>query len=127
MKSQLLTVVLLGLSLIPAGAPSGATDISGTWACSIEMGEPKPTSVTFAFKQEGEKLSGAYTHPQRQLSVTGTVKGDQVVFSYKLVSDKSSMTVRYTGTIESPTKMTGAVEWIGGGVPPGKWTATKKN
>ncbi len=54
------------------------------------------------------------------------VKGDQVVFSYELSSGKQSMTVRYTGTIESPTKMTGSVEWIGGGVPPGKWTATKK-
>jgi hypothetical protein len=126
MKYQLLIIVLLGLSLIPAGTGAGAANISGTWACSIEMGEPKPLDVTFAFKQEGEKLSGTYTHPKRELPVTGTVKGDQVVFSYELASDKQTMTVRYTGTIASPTKMTGTVEWIGGGVPPGKWTATKK-
>jgi hypothetical protein len=124
MKYQLLFVVLLGFSLGTAGA--GAANISGTWACSIEMGEPKPVEVTFAFKQEGEKLSGTYTHPKRELPVTGTVKGDQVVFSYELSSDKQSMTVRYTGTIVSPTRMTGSVEWIGGGVSPKKWTATKK-
>jgi hypothetical protein len=122
----LLIIVLLGLALVPAGAGAGAANISGTWACSIEMGEPKPFEVTFAFKQEGEKLSGTYTHPKRELPVTGTVKGDQVVFNYELASDKSSMTVRYTGTIVSPTKMTGTVEWIGGGAPPGKWTATRK-
>jgi len=127
MKYQLLIVLLLGLALGTAGSGAGAANISGTWAFSIEMGEPKPTNVTFAFKQEGEKLSGTYTNPKGiEYPVTGTVKGDNVVFSYELSPAKQSMTVRYTGTIESPTKMTGAVDWIGGGVPPGKWTATKK-
>jgi hypothetical protein len=125
MKYQLLIVLLLGLALGTAGA--GAPNISGTWAFAVGTGESKPFNVTFAFKQEGEKLSGTYydvkggEHP-----VTGTVKGDQAVFSYELSAGKQSMTVRYTGTIASPTKMTGSVEWIGGGVPPGKWTATKK-
>ncbi len=127
MKYQLLIVVLLGLALPNHGAGIGAANISGTWGCSIEMGEPKPTNVTFVFKQEGEKLSGAYTNPKgAEFPVTGTVKGDRAVFSYELSASKQTMTVRYTGTIASPTKMTGAVEWIGGGVPPGKWTATKK-
>ena len=125
MKSQLLIVLLLGLALGTAGA--GAANISGTWACSIEMGEPKPGNVKFVFKQEGEKLSGTYTSPKGgEYPVTGSVKGNQVIFSYELSAAKQTMTVRYTGTIESPNKMTGSVEWIGGGVSPGKWTATKK-
>src|SRR5215510_4841242 len=98
MKYQLLIIVLLGLSLIPTGAGAGATDISGTWACSIEMGGPKPTNVSFVFKQTGEKLSGAYTNPKgSEFPVTGTVKGDQVVFSYELSADRQTMTVRYAG------------------------------
>src|SRR5262245_17053607 len=127
MKYQLLIVLLLGLALIPDGAAASAANISGTWVFTVGAGESKPFNITFAFKQEGEKLSGTYydlkggEHP-----VTGTVKGDQAVFNYELSASKQSMTVRYTGTIESPTKMTGSVEWIGGGVPPGKWTATKK-
>jgi hypothetical protein len=127
MKYQLLIVLLLGIALGNAGAGAGAANISGTWTCSIEMGEPKPFNVTFAFKQDGETLSGAYTNPKGgEYPVTGTVKGDKVVFSYVLSAGKQEMTVRYTGTIASPAKMTGTVEWIGGGVPPGKWTATKK-
>jgi hypothetical protein len=127
MKSHLLIIILLGISLVAAGAGANAANIAGRWKCSIEMGKPKPTDVTFTFKQDGEKLSGTYTNPKGvEYPVTGTVTGNKVVFSYELSAAKQSMTVRYTGTIESPTKMTGAVEWIGGGAPPGKWTATKK-
>jgi hypothetical protein len=127
MKYQLLIVLLLGLALGNVGAGAGAANISGTWTCSIEMGEPKPFNVRFAFNQDGETLSGTYTHPKgNQYPVTGTVKGNKVVFSYELSAGKQVMTVRYTGTIASPTRMTGTVEWIGGGVQPRQWTATKK-
>ena len=127
MKYQLLIIVLIGLTLVPAGAAASAANISGTWAFAVGTGESKPINVTFVFKQEGEKLSGTYTDLKGgEFPVTGTAKGDQVVFSYERSAGKQTMTVHYTGKIASPTKMTGTVEWIGGGVPPGKWTATKK-
>jgi hypothetical protein len=121
MKSKLIMIVLLGFLLIPAVAGAGATDISGTWAFAVGAGGAK---ITFVFKQEGEKLSGTYTGPLGEHPVTGTMKGDQVAFSFE-VTNKNTMTVSYTGRIESPTKMSGAVEYIGGGAH-GKWTATKK-
>jgi hypothetical protein len=126
MKYQLLIILLLGLSLGTAGAGYKAADISGTWACSIEIGEPKTINVTFVFKQEGENLSGAYSGGLGEHQVSGTVKGDKVAFSFDVTfPDKPSIKVSYTGAVESPTKMTGAVEYIGGGTR-GKWTATKK-
>lgn len=126
MKCQLMIVVLLGLSLMPAGAGASATDISGTWifTCSRD-GAPRTVDVTFVIKQEGEKLSGTFSGPTGEYQITGTVGGNKLAISYE-VTNKSTMTVKWNGTIESPTKMTGTVEWIGGGVPPGKWTATKK-
>ena len=125
MKCQLLIIVLLGLLLMPVAAGAGATDISGTWIFSISRdGVPKTVDVTFVIKQEGEKLSGAYTGPLGEHPITGTAKGDQVAFSFE-VTNKNTMTVSYTGRIESPTRMSGAVEYIGGGAH-GKWTATKK-
>jgi len=121
----LLIVLLIGLALETVGA--GATNISGTWSFAVDNGESKPINVTFTFKQEGEKLSGAYSGGLGEHPVTGTVKGDKVAFSFDVAyPDKPSMKVRYTGTMESPTRMTGSVEWIGGGGPPGKWIATKK-
>jgi hypothetical protein len=54
------------------------------------------------------------------------VKGDKVAFSFDVVyPDKPSIKVSYTGTVESPTRMSGDVEYIGGGAR-GKWNATKK-
>jgi hypothetical protein len=126
MKSQLLIIFWLGLSLIPAGAAAGAADISGTWTFTVnKVMSPGTVDVTFVIKQDGEKLSGAYSGPTGEYPITGTVKGDKVVISYE-VTNKSTMTVRLTGTIESPTKMSGAIEYIGGGAPSSKWIGTKK-
>jgi len=55
MKSQLLIVVLLGLSLGTAGAWDGAPDISGTWVFSVDTDKSKlPVNLTFVFKQEAD-------------------------------------------------------------------------
>jgi hypothetical protein len=95
-KYQLLIIFLLGLTLAPAGSSAGATDISGTWEFSVSMEDargPQNALSRFVLKREGEKVSGA--------------QGENKV----------------TGTIESPTKMSGAVEFVKG---PARWTATKK-
>jgi hypothetical protein len=123
MKYQLLIIFLLGLSLGTGGAGAGATDISGTWAFSTSMEDaraPQNVSSTFVLKQDGEKLTGA----QGENKVTGTVKGNKVVFNVE-GKNRSGEPYKnaYTGTIESPTKMSGTVEFVKG---PGKWTATKK-
>ena len=42
MKYQLLIILLLGLSLGTAGVGAGATDVSGTWDCSVnDDGDPR--------------------------------------------------------------------------------------
>jgi hypothetical protein len=130
MKSQLLIVVLLGLSLVTAGSwAANATDISGTWAVTIERASG-PVNDKFVFKQEGEKLSGVYSGSFREHKFNGTVKGNKVVFTWeKPPADGGKLppTVTFEGTIESPTKMTGTVE-----IPfckegqKCKWTATKQ-
>jgi hypothetical protein len=121
MKYQLLILFLLGLSLAPVGAGASASDISGTWVFSITLeGGLQTTPRTFVFKQQGEKLTGN----QGEATVTGTVKGKKVEF---IVEGKNRggepYKNTYTGTIESPTKMSGAAEFPKG---PGRWTATRK-
>jgi hypothetical protein len=133
MKHQLLIVVLLTLALGTAGAGVGATNISGAWTCTIDQkDEDGPMTVTFVFKQEGEKLTGAYSDAMRRdLPITGTVKGDKVVFNYEAKPPagvkKPGLIVSFTGTIESPTRITGTLPigspYCAGGC---KWTATRK-
>jgi hypothetical protein len=73
-------------------------DITGAWILQVEtqMGSGSPS---FTFKQEGEKLTGTYKGLFGELDLTGTVKGDQVEFSFK-VSGQLDGTVTYTGTTD---------------------------
>jgi hypothetical protein len=134
MKYQLLIIVLLVLSLAPGAAGSAAADISGTWKGAIDRpgNSYGPLDITFIIKQEGEKLSGSYSQGNRkgeQQKITGTVKGNKVVFSYELKPPpevkKPGLTVTFNGTIESPNKITGT---IGNPYCDGecKWAATKQ-
>ena len=118
MKYQLLIIVLLVLSLAPGVAGSAAADISGTWKGAIDRpgNSYGPLDITFIIKQDGEKLTGTYrdgTARREPRKVTGTVKGNKVVFSYEITPSpevkKPGLTVTFNGTLESPTKITGAI------------------
>jgi hypothetical protein len=132
MKSQLLLLFLLGLSLVTAGSGAAkATDISGTWGITVERTAEHGGTFndTLVFKQEGEKLSGTYSAKFRERKISGTVKGDKVVFIWeeKPTTDggKRSRPVTFDGKLESPTKMTGTVVAFCG-EEKCKWTAIKK-
>jgi hypothetical protein len=127
MRKQL--SVAFFISLIAAltvftGHTSGAADISGTWIFSVDLDNGGHGDPTFVFKQEGEKLTGTYNGPLGEYKVAGTVTGPKAVFGFDFTVDGETGKAAYTGTLESPTKMTGTVEFSNG--PRGKWTATKK-
>lgn len=125
MKYQLLIIFLLGLAMIPASAGASVADISGTWEISVDTGAGPRPSGTLIFKQEREKLTGAVSGQSGEYKTTGAVKGNKVVFSFDfpLRGQSQPAKITYTGTIESPTKMTGTAEYPKGTV---NWTATKK-
>ncbi len=118
--------LLLEFLMLPFAASlmAGASDISGTWSFSVELEDGSRGEPTFVFKQEGDKLTGTYTGPLGEQKVTGTLDGDKAVFGFEFVRDGETLKATYTGTVESPTKMTGTLEFSRG--RRGKWTATKK-
>lgn len=95
-----------------------AADISGHWTFNVVL-DAGGGSPTFDFKQDGDKLTGMYKGQFGEAKVTGTVKGDKVDFTFG--SDAGM--VKYSGTIESPTKMKGTVDYGEAGM--GTFTATK--
>ena len=129
MKYQLLIVLLLGLALRTGASSASATDISGTWTLAFTPVDT-PINTTFVFKQQGEKLSGTFSGvgPFVECQVTGTVKGDQLVFGFEVEGPGKKAPVRamFSGTIESPTKMSGTVGNPFCGNAGCKWTATRK-
>jgi len=130
MRKQLSLVFFISLiAALPVftGHISAAADISGTWQFSVDLDGGGHGDPIFVFKQEGEKLTGTYSGPLGEYKVTGTVTGAKAVFGFDFKQDDMSGKAKYTATIESPTKMTGTVEFTdNGGGERGKWTATKK-
>ncbi len=93
-------------------------DVTGTWVFQVETSAGSG-SPTITFKQEGEKLTGKYSGQLGEAELKGTVKGNQLQFSF----DPGVGVVIYTGTIESGT-MKGKVELADQAT--GTWTAKRK-
>lgn len=97
----------------PAVAPAaagGKVDVNGAWNVAVETsaGSGNPT---FTLKQDGEKLSGRYKGALGESDLTGSIKGAQIEFSFK-VSGQVDGTVVYTGTTDGKT-MKGKVSLAG--------------
>jgi hypothetical protein len=129
MRNRLLIVLFICLiAAFPTsiGLTSGAEDISGTWNFSVDLDGGGHGEPTFVFKQEADKLTGTYNGPLGEYKVTGTVTGVKAVFGFEFTQDGDPGKATYTGTIESPTKMTGTVEFSGDkGSGRGKWVASR--
>lgn len=105
-----------------AAAPSDQKiDVTGTWAFEVETSQGSG-SPTFTFKQDGEKLTGQYQGMLGEAPVNGTVKGNQIEFSFK-VSGQVEGTITYKGTIEKET-MKGTAQF--GELGTATWTAKRK-
>ena len=112
-----LALVLLVL-LIVAVSPLAAADVSGKWTFEVNM-DMGSGSPSFIFEQEGEKLTGTYSGAAGEAELTGTVKGDTIVFQFQTEWG----TVKYEGTIEPDGGMKGKADYAG--QAQGTWTAKR--
>ena len=113
------------VSLVGIGTAGQTTDISGTWSLSVDMNGAQGTP-TVVLEQQGATLTGTVTNPRGQQKVTGTVKGNQAVFGFETTREGQPFKASYRGTIESPRRMTGEVEFSGALSGTGTWVATKE-
>ena len=99
-----------------------AADVTGKWDATVETdagsGSPK-----FTFKQTGEALEGTYSGLLGEAPLTGTVKGDDIEFSFKAAPQGDTVTVKYKGKISGGKQMKGSVDL--GGMATGTFTAAK--
>ncbi len=113
-----LSVVLLCVAAIGVAVAQDKIDVTGTWVFQVETSAGSG-SPTITFKQQGETLTGKYSGQLGEAELKGTVKGNQIQFSF----DPGVGVVLYTGTIENGT-MKGKVEL--GDQATGTWTAKRK-
>lgn len=119
MFTSIRTLILFALISVAALAH----DISGKWIFQVET-DAGSGSPTFVFKQTGEKLTGTYSGTFGTAELAGTVKGDDIEFSFDVGVQDQKAKIVYKGKIESPAKMKGSVDLTGFGS--GTWTGAKQ-
>ena len=108
--------------LVPAHLGAQATDVTGEWTFTVQTDQGGGTP-TITFKQDGEKLTGKYAGQLGAADLTGTIKGNDVKFTFTLDVQGQQAPVSYEGTVEKNT-MKGKMDI--GGMVSGTFTATKK-
>jgi hypothetical protein len=93
-----MTIKTLSL-LLALAAVSFAADITGKWTAMVP-GRNGEQEATFAFKQEGDKLSGTMSRQQGDAPISeGKVSGDTVSFTVETQRGKRT----YSGTVSGGT------------------------
>jgi hypothetical protein len=96
-----------------------AADLSGTWSAEVTLDAGNGTAK-FVFTQKGDTLTGTYAGALGEAKVSGTVKGNQVEWTFE--NDQAGKVV-YKGTLDGQ-KITGSVDY--GSVGKGTFVAEKK-
>jgi len=91
---------------------SQPANIAGTWQLS-RPGRGGSQQATIQIQQDGSKLSGTFQGPRGSSPLTGSVDGNNVSFSVQM-QGRRTMTLAFTGTVDSD-KMSGTLQPQGGG------------
>ena len=111
--------LLVVISLMLCSLTLLAADLSGTWSADVVLDAGNGTAK-FVLTQKGDALSGTYTGALGEAKVSGTVKGNQVEWTFE---NADAGKVVYKGTLEGE-KIKGTVDY--GSVGKGTFMASKK-
>jgi len=100
-----------------AGASSARAqanaDLTGKWIFEVQTDAGTGTP-TVTFKQDGEKLTGHYSSQALgEADLTGTVKGQNVNFTFTADLGGQAAPVTYAATIEGKDSMKGTIDIAG--------------
>jgi hypothetical protein len=115
-------VTLIGASTL-AGFAQAKIDLTGKWTFDVQT-EAGGGTPTFTFKQEGEKVTGHMSSQTfGEQEITGTLKGQDLTFSFKSDALGAEAEVVYKGKVESNDAIKGTLEIPGLGS--GTFTAAR--
>jgi hypothetical protein len=121
---RMAAIVLVACSVsIVASAQAEKVNVTGKWLFNVETGAGSGTP-TMTFTQDGEKLTGKYMGQFGEADLTGTVKGQDIAFSFNVDAQGTMVNFKYTGTIENKDALKGKVEIVGLGE--GTFTAKRQ-
>ena len=122
-RAAAIVAVAMTMSAPPARAQAAKVNVTGKWLFNVETGAGSGTP-TMTFTQDGEKLTGKYNGQFGEADLTGTVKGQDIVFSFNVDAQGTMVNFKYAGTIENKDALKGKVEIVGLGE--GTFTAKRQ-
>ena len=98
-KVLFISCFALSLTLIFGTAAMAQKSVAGEWDAVFNTpGGPQPLKLTF--KVDGEKLTGTAKRSRGDVALAGTVKGDDIAFSYSVDYNGNSVTLYFTGKVK---------------------------
>ena len=100
-------LTVFSLALVFAGTTSAQKSVGGEWDAVFNTpGGPRPFKLVL--KVDGEKLTGTAKRARGDVPVTGTIKGNEISFSYTINYNGNAVTLTYTGKVNGDS-MSGTV------------------
>ena len=124
--SRIACVVALAVVVLTArgSAQSGKIDVTGKWLFSVQTDAGTGTP-TVTLKQDGENLTGHYSSATLgEADLTGTLKGKDIKFAFKVDAQGTALDITYSGTVEDKDSIKGEVDL--GGLGKGTFTAKRQ-
>ena len=115
-------------SLVVATLPSPVSaqepaNVAGHWALEVTTDVAGTTTPSVVLEQDGATLSGHYSSEALgEADVTGTVDGNDFVFSFESGAQGQVFNVTYTGSLQDDGTIAGKIDLggLGGGPFTGK-------
>ncbi len=105
-------------------APAAPVNLTGVWNFTVESPNGTGTPV-ITLKQEGENLTGTYKGQLGEAPLTGTVKGSDATFKFKVNVQGQELEITFNGMIDGKDSMKGKAQF--GGFGEVTWKASRKN
>ena len=98
-KVILVGFFVIGFAIVFAGQAAAQKSIAGEWDAVFNTpGGPLPLGLIF--KVDGEKLTGTAKRSRGNVPLTGTIKGDDITFSYTIEYNGNSVTLTFSGKVK---------------------------
>ena len=101
-KTLSAALFVFGLTLVFAGAASAQKSVAGEWDATFNT-PGGPQALKLIFNVDGEKLTGTAKRSRGDVALTGTIKGDDITFSYTIDYNGNPVTVTFTGKVKGDT------------------------
>src|SRR4051812_36103272 len=108
-KVFLFAIFCFGFAIVFAGSASAQKTVAGDWDAVFNTpGGSQPLKLIL--KVDGEKLTGTAKRSRGDVALAGTIKGDDITFSYTIDYNGNAVTLTFTGKVKGDS-MSGTVSF----------------